>query len=131
MAYTDDGGKQKLALQERFEREDTLARADALRALVSQPYGRKYLWWLLQIGKVGMQPMTSADPALTAFNCGALNVGQQILAHLTEIAPEGYLQMMKENSDERSRRNTELAAADAPSANSGDERSSSDSSDSA
>lgn len=125
MAYTDDG-KQKLQLQRRFENEDELAKADALRLLVQHPYGRKYLWWLLQIGKVGMQPFAT-DPYVSAFNSGALNVGQQILAHLTEIAPDGYLQMMKENSDERHRRNTELAAADASGADSGDEPSGSES----
>lgn len=121
MAYTEQDEKRQLKLQERFQNEDELARADALRALVGTAYGRKYLWWLLQIGKVGMQPMTSADPTLTAFNCGALNVGQQILAHLTEISPDGYLQMMKENADERSRRNTELNASDTSGADSGDE----------
>ncbi len=63
--------------------------------------GRSLLWWLLQIGRVNLQPFSSSAER-TAFNCGELNVGNQILAKLIEVSPEGYLSMMKEKQSERS-----------------------------
>lgn len=61
--------------------------------------GRRFLWWLLQIGKVNQQPFTM-DARTTAFNCGELNVGNQILARITQVQPAGYLQMQEENLNE-------------------------------
>ena len=69
-------------------------------ALLRSPDGRKFLWWLLDIGRYGQIPFTGN--ALTgAFQCGELNVGQQVLAQLTETDPEGFLILLKERSDER------------------------------
>lgn len=97
-------------LRERWKREDEAAIDAALNALLQHAHGKKFLWWLLQIGKVGQQPYTN-NALATAFNCGELNVGQQILDRITSTSPDGYVQMMKEAADERTRRNTELAGA--------------------
>lgn len=94
-------------LRERWKQEDETAINSAFEALLKAPNGRKVLWWLLQIGRVGQQPF--ANNALqTAFGCGELNVGQQVLDRITSVSPEGYLDMMKEMADERSRRDNEL-----------------------
>lgn len=73
---------------------------EAVRALLSVPRGRKYLWYLLTIGKVGSQPF-NGNALHTSFACGELNVGQQILAHILEVDPAGYVRMMQEQADER------------------------------
>lgn len=71
---------------------------ETVRVLLSVSRGRKYLWWLLTIGKVGTQPF--ANNALqTSFACGELNVGQQILAHIISVDPAGYVRMMQENAE--------------------------------
>lgn len=84
----------------------------AIAALLEHRHGRRLLWWLLQIGGVGGQPF--ARNALdTAFNCGTLNVGNQVLDRLIFVSPQGYVNMMKENADERSERDAALARANA------------------
>ena len=98
------------ALTERYLKEDELAITSALEALLQHSHGRKLLWWLLEIGRVGSQPFTP-NALSTAFGCGELNVGQQILSRITSVSPEGYLTMMKEQADARRTRDAELADA--------------------
>src|SRR5690606_17189020 len=82
----------------------------ALRDLLSSPRGREYLWWLLQIGRVGLQPfMTNA--LQTSFNCGELNVGQKILSHIIAVDPAGYVRMMQEKADDDRAERTRADAA--------------------
>ena len=97
-------------LKRRWEREDRLNVDNAIAALFSDGGGRKFLWWLLELGKVGGQPFTGGAET-TAFNCGELNVGNQILARLIEVSPEGYITSMKENANATRDRDTELGAA--------------------
>lgn len=86
-------------LKERWQKEDQQKIDSAVSKAVVDIDGRKFLWWLLEIGRIGLQPY--ANNALnTAFNCGEMNVGQRILDRIISVSPEGYLQMMKENSDE-------------------------------
>lgn len=68
------------------------------------PAGRKMLWWLLAISRAVGVNSFSADPYRTAFQCGEQNVGQQVLARITEVSPEGFLAMQKENLNEWNRR---------------------------
>lgn len=84
----------------------------AIKANISTPVGRRFLWWLLQIGKVNTQPFAT-NALLMGFNSGELNVGNQILARITEVAPDGYLLMMKENADERNQL-SRLGTSDEP-----------------
>ena len=97
-------------LQSQFAKLDKDTVDDAMRALLAHANGRKFLWNLLRIGKVGVQPFT-ANALTTSFNCGEMNVGQQILDHIIEVDPAGYVQMMKESEDERSTRDTALRGA--------------------
>lgn len=94
-------------LKERWQKEDELKIDSAVSRFVADREGRKFLWWLLEIGRVGLQPY--ANNALnTAFNCGEMNVGQRILDRIISVSPEGYLTMMKENSDEVKERDAQL-----------------------
>jgi hypothetical protein len=84
--------------------------ADCLK----RPDGRAFIWWLLQIGKWGTQPFGLYD-AQTNFNCGELNVGQQIFAAIIEADPAGFLRMQQEINDARRSSNQPNAGADADS----------------
>lgn len=97
-------------LKEGWSRGDNEEIDLAINALTQHRHGRRALWWLLQIGQVGTQPF-NPDPQLTAFNCGQLNVGQQILDRLIHVSPDGYIAMMKENADEQSERDNALTNA--------------------
>lgn len=66
----------------------------AVRELMLTDWGRDFLWWLLRIGRVGLQPF-STDPYQSAFNCGEFNVGQQVLDRITQ-QPAGYLRMLED-----------------------------------
>lgn len=94
-------------LRARWLKEDEAAIDAAFSTLLQHGEGRKALWWMLRIGKVGTQPMSN-NALQTAFACGELNVGQQILDRITSVSPDGYLQMMKEMADDRTRRDSEL-----------------------
>lgn len=92
-------------LYEQWELEDETAVNTAITALLEHRQGRKFFWWLLQLGRVGLQPF--ANNALnTSFNCGELNVGNKILSRLMEVAPDRYVEMIKENADEQRTRDT-------------------------
>ena len=97
----------KEKLKRRWQKEDELKIDSAVSQAISSTEGRKLLWWLLEIGRIGLQPY--ANNALnTAFNCGELNVGQRILDRIISVSPEGYVSMMKENESERRERDGEL-----------------------
>ena len=74
------------------------------RDLLSVPRGREFLWHLLEIGKVGLQPHTN-NALSTAFNCGELNVGQQILSRILTVDASGYVRMLQEKADGERARN--------------------------
>lgn len=94
-------------LKRRWAREDDGAVEDAITALMEHRDGRKFILWLLRIGGVGLQPYTG-NALQTAFNCGTLNVGNQVLEQVTRLSPEKYVLTMKENADERASRDAEL-----------------------
>lgn len=89
--------------QKKFEELDSADVDTAIADLFKSERGRKLLWWLLQIGKVGNQPF-QLDPHATAFNCGELNVGQQMLARFVEINPIGFAELQIERQNESDRR---------------------------
>jgi hypothetical protein len=97
-------------MKRRWQREDEDRINSAVSAAISSREGRKFLWWLLEIGRVGTQPFTT-NALNTAFGCGELNVGQRILDRIVSNFPEGYLTMMKENNDEVNERNQRLELA--------------------
>jgi hypothetical protein len=88
--------RRKLAL----DRAAKLRRDDFIRAAVLHHQGREYLYWLLELCGIGRNPFT-ANALTTAFSCGELNVGQQIQAHLIEVAPNAFLEMLAEKEKER------------------------------
>lgn len=71
----------------------------SIRKILSDSEGRRFLWWLLEIGRVNSQPFTT-NAITTAFNCGELNVGNQVLARIVEVDPASYVRMQMEQIDD-------------------------------
>lgn len=98
-------------LEHKFIADDRKERLAVVSALMGHRGGRKFLWWLLQVGKaVGHNPFTN-NALTTSFGCGEMQVGQQILAELIEADPELFPTLMKENFNEQSARTEQLAGA--------------------
>jgi hypothetical protein len=101
--------RSRFAQETKWEAQDRLERNEAVAALVQHRQGRRYLYWLIGLGKVGANPFT-ANALATAHQCGELNVGLQIQAHLLEVAPQSFLTMLQEHEDERRSRERSLAS---------------------
>lgn len=87
---------------------------DAIVALTKHPQGRRLLYWLISLGRPGANPFTG-NTLSTMFNCGELNIAQQITDRLIRVAPEAYILMLKEMENERLddiARNTKFAAGE-------------------
>lgn len=99
-------------LRQQWLEQDEAEIDAAIGALLQHAGGRRLLWWLLRVGKIGTQPF-GGNALQTAFACGELNVGNQILDRITSVSPEGYVNMMKEQADEHRTRTDALANAGA------------------
>ncbi len=87
---------------------------EALAALMQHGQGRRFVNWLLTLGRLGANPY-SGQALSTMFNCGELNVAQRVLDRLLRVAPDQYIKMLKELENERHTDNAELARANSPS----------------
>lgn len=107
MARHDDAEARALQRKQTKDAKlDKTLRGLAVRDLLASDAGRAYIWWLLTITKYGVNPF-AADSDRTSFNCGELNIGLQILAHLLEVDPAGFIRLQQEHSDARSRTDTD------------------------
>lgn len=97
-------------LKQSWQQEDSRKIDSAVSKMIADGEGRKFLWWLLEIGRVGTQPYSN-NALNTAFSCGELNVGQKILDRIISVSPEGYVSMMQENNREFKERSAELDKA--------------------
>jgi hypothetical protein len=105
----------KLQLQSRLRKSRL---DDFVKAAMQHQQGREYFYWLMELCEVGKNPFT-ANALTTSFSCGVLNVGQQIQAHVMEVAPKGYILMLEEKEEERL--NAERSSDDTGSDTSADE----------
>lgn len=118
----DDEAKARLIGRKQAEwaTQDERDQNEAIAALLNTYIGRRCLWWLLQIGRVGTQPFDK-DDRVTAFQCGELNVGQQVLARMMEVDPTGFVKMQQENANVHTEREHQLdALLDEPRTGGGD-----------
>jgi hypothetical protein len=84
---------------EKLQRERDRAKEDFIRASLSTREGRIWFWDLL--GRCGVlhNPWT-ANALVTAFACGEMNIGQEVLADITRLVPDYFATMLKENNNE-------------------------------
>jgi hypothetical protein len=98
----DDRILEKLVKRDKARRKAREVEIDeSLRSVMSVAKGRRLIYWLLSIGKLGVNPFTG-NALQTSFNCGELNVAQTLQARVIALAPNFYLEMLKEMEDERS-----------------------------
>lgn len=72
-----------------------LASRDVLKALLSSPAGRNWMWDLLQVGHL-YETSFDRDPLAMAFREGERNFALRLLLQVTTATPELYAQMMAE-----------------------------------
>lgn len=73
-------------------------REEGLLQLMKSVQGRAWLYGLIELCGPGQNPFV-ADALRTAFNCGELNIGNQLVAQCHACSTELYLVMMKENTN--------------------------------
>jgi hypothetical protein len=95
------GEKRRFRKLASLERQRKLRLDDFVRASMGLPQGREFFYWLLEMCQVGRNPFT-ANALTTSFQCGEMNVGQQIQAHIIEVAPADFLRMLQEKQEEQS-----------------------------
>src|SRR5690554_2902775 len=69
---------------------------DDTRWLMSTKRGRRIIWRLLEVSGV-YRLSFDRDAMSMAFNEGNRNFGNQLLAEITRLCPERYLEMLKEH----------------------------------
>lgn len=80
-----------------------MAQESGLRLLMSDPDGRAFLWWLLELAGVHRLSASRADehfdflPYATLFAEGQRNLGNMVLSRVLDIDPGAYGRMMMEN----------------------------------
>src|SRR6516164_5649150 len=95
MAVYDATNPKHVAIQRRSDRASQESVDAFLRHSMGLVDGRRYFHGLLVRCHVFANPYTGRA-GTTAFACGELNVGQQVLADIMRIAPDEYVQMMRE-----------------------------------
>lgn len=106
MAIHDDKQAERLNKElSKYEALDQAEIDEVIRNLLEEPKGQKFLWWLLQIGKYGLNPF-SPDPNVMSFQAGEMNVGSAILSRIIEVNPMGFAQLQIRRKTEDDRRNS-------------------------
>ena len=72
-------------------------RLDFVAAAMTTEQGRAWFFDHLNRCRVFKTPYSAESPQDTAFRCGELNVGLQILDDIQTAAPELYITMISEN----------------------------------
>lgn len=97
----DLGDAKSVKEKRRLSKEAAAARKETLRGFMASSAGRKWFYDFLTAHSAYTNPFRR-DPYVTAFECGELNVAQQVMAELVEADEGLYLQMLKENKDANS-----------------------------
>lgn len=82
------------SIKERFSRRQQI---EDLRAILSSPNGRRFLWRYLDECGV-FRSSYDASGSKVYFNEGIRNVGNKLLSEITEANPKAFAEMMFENS---------------------------------
>jgi len=90
--------------------------ADAIKKIMSDSFGRAWMWRKLEAARIFDDPFTG-DPLVEAYNKGNRNFGMILLADIMKHCPEQYLLMTREANVRRiNNDHDDNAAADAASA---------------
>ena len=91
----DSGNQRHVERREKAAKTARRRRDEALRWLMADNRGRRFVWRLL--AKAGIFRSSFVEsPQLTAFNEGRRDIGLGLLADVMRICPERYAQMQAE-----------------------------------
>lgn len=94
----DASDRKQVEKQVKASKSRDEVREEGLRQVMSSVQGRVWLFDLIKACGPGQNPFVS-DALRTAFNCGELNIGNQLVAQCHACSTELYLVMMKENQN--------------------------------
>lgn len=81
---------------------------DDLKDVMREPYGRRFIWQLLESAQVFQTAFSGEQTHFTAFSEGKKYQGTLLFAQLQEVCPELYLRMIKEMNKESTQENSSL-----------------------
>lgn len=84
-----------------IQRRDT----DDFKWFMQDKRGRRIMYKLLADTGVFRNPFVVGHQDLTAYNTGAMGIGQKFFADINEFCPEHYETMLKERKDDNTTRN--------------------------
>lgn len=99
MSYDEKADQVRFNKLKAVEKQKRLRLNAFVSAAMTTPQGREYFYWLMEIAHIGRNPFT-ANALSTSFECGELNIGQQIQSHIMEVAPAHYLKMVQDKQEE-------------------------------
>lgn len=111
---SDKAAYRKFQQQQKLIRNQQLTVDNFVREAMKLSEGRTFFYYYLTLCGVGRNPFTQ-NALTTAFNSGELNVGQQLQAHIIEVAPAEFLKMLTEFQEKMNDNGTNTDASDADS----------------
>lgn len=70
-------------------------RAKVILSIMFTEDGRRWMREVLELCRIGDNPF-SKDALIMSFRCGEINIGNQLMAQVMNVAPQQYMQMMNE-----------------------------------
>ena len=86
--------------------------ADCIRKIMSDTFGRAWMWRKLETARIFDDPFTG-DPLVEAYNKGNRNFGMILLADIMLHCPQMYLKMTEEANVRRINNDNDHNASDA------------------
>ena len=77
---------------------------DDFKWLMQDKRGRRIMYKLLADTGVFRNPFVAGQQDLTAYNSGAMSIGQKFFADINEFCPEHYETMLKDRKDDNRKR---------------------------
>lgn len=96
---TDIGNAETVGKAKATAKAKAMTRREDVAAVLSTPAGRRFVWALLGKCRVFELSYAQGDPTHTAFNEGARQVGNPLLAEIMTDHPEAYARMAAESKE--------------------------------
>lgn len=92
----DLGDARSVRLRNKEIKSRELQKQEFLQAAMARPDGRMWFYDFFVMTHCFANPFRAGAPDSTAFNCGEMNIGQQVLADVNLHCTKDYLLMMEE-----------------------------------
>ena len=93
----DAGDIKSVKALEKEVKSEAATQNEFIRDMMLDVRGRKWFFNLLTQCHILRNPF-SPDPLRMSFDCGEMNIGQQVFVNLQSACPDLYLKMMEENN---------------------------------